>query len=1559
MEYDSESSCEGRCLRDVENLDEPARLTQIHEKCNRHNHVSCHSPTTTAELPSRFTANLAKKSLSAQVMEYYHKYSRDSSLDQYFSLPVSSTPQEAVKYYYSVYELSAEVGSSNRQDCIGEEYNLKSYVPRERRRWVRPPLIGQSSNADASSRYVQPLTDLQTSSPDLKHTPETIHEDKNESPDKFPEINDRKLSSPTSSVASYKPLEWDSGADVGYFNSLAHNKQNDKKLSTIERMALARGCSAALRLDPEGTTESGMQSGKNTVSQSGGKSSAAPNANSTPLIGNASGSESEIEITPIVKNHLPGIITGDDIKSQERYVSNDAVQPKAIVKPTKHEVHNFDTPTSSTTFKVPLMKYSTLEKRSVNKRKEIVRIPSSPLKKSISMNTLPASSSKSSLKRSQSELILYSKEKKAVAPLIFNSSSSIATVVNKPATCDKIIQTSLEVCAQESVAVQVSDLEENKSSLTEKDPNVQTTIHSILKKSKGTYKVKNPRKCDSVCPAGDAEASASAKEDQRRRSSSDVSQNASTSITPQPDETENVSGRANSFEYFPGHTYANVSNERDGHVSSDTGRSNSTLPNSSSSINEKLWGDSDSLVRDLERSVNILKSLVDANKCDKQVKKRLIQHVIKRLVTAKYTDDKIEHNLEDNVPWNPDDARNKVYRTELLQALTNKHSTTESSDEWNLRKKDISMQKSVGTTSDVIKEVALESSNSDKFDRHTDRTEMDGRKARLGLRTDDCQQSSNTPTDPDKSESSECFVPQRTHKNAKVNDIFCFKENCKLPHRESTTTNSLLPDHNRILLDAVVNNRRTPVESNNNTDNNTDWRLPTTSSERQFELKKCSMSESGDSKLINYAEMEKRNQLTWITNEISHLSNLKKLLEQPRRLERSKSSPRKTKPANLKSKQAAVFRREQHADGVNKSTSDLREDSINEPWSSHCNLATCETADRPIIQRIMKRNSCTQTASSAASAYSKTGGEIVSASRMRTSAAKHVAVGVQTLCREIPSTPLTAESDTYDAKGINSQKPFAHYQNSAKCRDQSCQTHTGQIVQHVCTRCNQNSSDASIRLRSFQGEAPIASQQTQTNYASDNSATESICHHTSQSNSSQQKKEAKNQINASKSKCNCTRGVCPSVNDKCGSSAAEAKRTECHKRPVFTTCQLCSKQKPAVDVSNAIRSCDVCQKNLSCTHENFSEDGQEYACECDNIVVNDANRRAVVGKLRQNRAENRTKRALNYNEQNDAGKICDCTSDCAACRDPETTAETSCKCRSNGKIDTNGLCHFERRSKIAEHQVQTQTYSDSSQDSDTIQQRKVQNTLKCNCDEACSCTSNQAKDSVKGKLCTNVNKTERNCKHCRGCGAMYQNSRNCGCPQTYPKAVAYELSFTKENASKSKTPDCTPKVFKQPSNAAKSDACPCDIIKKNNSSKAVHQINTLQDYLSRNNPEFVGNAETRRQYLSEICQLRELRKEKRIQLLAMASTSNIIKSTPIRKPTVVVQRKISDEEMKERLRKRYLRLNEVRFKRRQQERQEETRRNKLMAKIFCKRLQQKVLRGQVDLSQSISVISNL
>lgn len=521
---------------------------------------------------------------------------------------------------------------------------------------------------------------------------------------------------------------------------------------------------------------------------------------------------------------------------------------------------------------------------------------------------------------------------------------------------------------------------------------------------------------------------------------------------------------------------------------------------------------------------------------------------------------------------------------------------------------------------------------------------------------------------------------------------------------------------------------------------------------------------------------------------------------------------------------------------------DPREDSVNEPWSSHCNLAACEAASDSTVQRVMKRNSCTQTATGVASAYSKTGGEIVSVSRTRRTATKQVAVGVQTLPREASSTPVTVESDVYGAKYANPQKPCAHYQNGTKCRDQSCQTHAAPIVERTCARCKQGSSETARSRKDRQEDVPAVSQQTQTNYASDNSATTEPAHRrASQSGGVQPKqKEAKNQINASKSKCSCARGVCPSVADNKAASGAvnKAKRTEYYKRS-FATCPLCFKQKPAVDVSSTV--CGVCQKNPSCDIHNDIP-GVEQTCECD-VPVNDANRRIIIGKSRQScNAESQSRRrALNYSERSDPGKICDCANSCAACHNSGTTTGTSRECCTSGKADNNGSCRYECRLKIAEHQPQTQIYSDSSQDSDVNRQHKVQSSLKCNCDEACSCSNNQAKDIVKGKARksyaskpnyidnTSINKAERNYKHCRACGAMYQNTRKCSCRQTYPKAVAYELSFAKENVPKNEISDiATPKVSKQPSNAAKSDACPCDIIKKNNSSKNLHQISTLQ-----------------------------------------------------------------------------------------------------------------------------------
>lgn len=72
---------------------------------------------------------------------------------------------------------------------------------------------------------------------------------------------------------------------------------------------------------------------------------------------------------------------------------------------------------------------------------------------------------------------------------------------------------------------------------------------------------------------------------------------------------------------------------------------------------------------------------------------------------------------------------------------------------------------------------------------------MDGRKARMGLHDCGRRDSRDSPTD--KSESSECFLPQRGfNKNDKLKDVFV-----------TSTSNSSPQDPNRVLLDAVVNSR--------------------------------------------------------------------------------------------------------------------------------------------------------------------------------------------------------------------------------------------------------------------------------------------------------------------------------------------------------------------------------------------------------------------------------------------------------------------------------------------------------------------------------------------------------------------------------------------------------------------------------------------------------------------------------------------------------------------------------------------------------------------------------
>ncbi|XP_063992912.1 uncharacterized protein LOC135170786 [Diachasmimorpha longicaudata] len=1333
MDYDSASSCEDRLL-DLESSNRH-RKRPSHPKKPHHLYPtdacipSKDTPSTSMHLTNhpRASVKIIERSLSSQVMEYYHKYSQSSNLDRFFSMPGSTFSNEGYKNYLKPPESPNPWESNRKSPTSAEKPSLLPEIPRERRRWVRPPLIGQPSGAST-----EPLPTYQDSLEPTGMTPEPedqinpsqdseiISEDRSNcrKENSCLETGDReaKAASPTSSITSHKPLEWDSGADVGY-TALTRNKEKERNmLCTIERMALARGlCSAALRLDPEGTTGSTVDPGgtqNNSPSRSSRKSSK-PNAHSTRIMNDGSESEGEIEITPIVKANLPGIIAGKVTEGEEIPVKS--LVPRKFAEGEKNSAM-VETPKTSQPGK---SKFGT---EKFSKIRDLKDFQESSMKKSASMNILAMPLTKISLKRSQSELNLRENEdgKSSQVPLNFPSTSSIATIVNKPLTCDKDIQTNLEeALRKESIGIQVSSIMDEEKSAEQLKEQENIPEESSQSPPQEEEKPPLPKRISSLSQhpqsilKNSGSASSQSKKDSRsERTSSDT-----------PSETD--AGRAShSFEYFPGNVYQNVPGESTSHVSSvDTRQSHSTMPNTSSSLDEKLWGDSDSLLQDLERSLNILKSLVDANKCDKHVKKRLIHHVIKRLVSTKYTDDKISHDLEETVPWNPDNARNKVYRTEIIQALAKKqkpsNSTEESSEDWKPRKTS-SFTKKPQDNSRTLKEMiqlVASSENSDLFEgRHTDRTDVmqDGRKARMGLRSEDRHRHlQREPTlDTEKSESSECFLPQQITYKTKVENKTGSAG--KTPSSVNTTS-----------------------ERTRGGDDKMDWRLARTMSERRFELERCNYGTGATTRLIDYVEMEKKNQLVWISNEINHLSNLKKLLEEPKSYKDSKRSPRKQCHGG-------------------KKDSDQERGRINDEWSSHGNLAVRET--------LRKRNSCTQT-----------GG------RNCKSDEEGIVEGMEGLMknsgREVVRTCTQNETSESSTKPSPSWSPR---------RD--CLLHGNKKEVCKCRRRNSSASDV-VEMSRVRGHE-------------ERRTADRTCQ------GSDTKKEAKNRLN------------------------------------------------------------DMCRSEVN------------------------------VGEVQ---GELMGRRGMGH------------------CRG----------CRCDG--DVGGLEGDRERD-----------FDENVADDGPVSRGEVGKSGDCRCDD------NSRRDEERGDR----RGEGKEVRSCRTCGTVYTSvDKTCQCNLSYVKPIAYELNFkdTRRRSPQGRRGSSSRgDTTTEDGHSCKSEDCYCGTRQP-----------LLKDYLTKNKPEFVDNVETRKRYMSELSQLRQLKKEKRMQFLAMASPNGLIASPRNFKTTVKSQKKITDEEMKLRLRHRYLRLNEVRNKRRQKEKEEAAKRNHLMAKIFCKKLQQKVLRGEVDLSQSVSVISNL
>lgn len=928
------------------------------------------------------------KSLSSQVMEYYHKYSQNSNLNRFFSLPNAN----AERHSYS-WKARDQIIPRSRQTVASSNENKTVSVfdaPKERRKWTRPPLIGQLSGSSGKvipSSYIERISPEPRTSiePSVKNDTflETEGTENSQRLDKSVNSNfetidrDLKILSPTSSNTSHKPLEWDSWADVGYNNVLSlTEKESVNTLRTVEQKVSTQSlCSTSFRLDPEGTTASNIESFNDKTNNSLLKTrqhSSEPDAHSTRLTDGILESD-EIKITPIIKTSHSNIIVGD-------VTGNEDISLKSDV-PTKKDEEN------------PASNVEEIDKSKISDAGK-----SNPSQKNILIDDI-ITPIIDSCKRSISELdlrkIISNDYKELSVPFKFQSNSSFAAI-NKPILCDKSIQinSTLEYGykqkSKESKICSTADLDESKKvNAEEKVKNWQTelpdeinklTNEGLLRKEEINPTLKSPQSIS------DYEVKAKATKYSKAKEEFQVNEN----FHSENQEKTEGGRTSNSFEYFPGHTFRNFPHGDNASRTSsfESERSCSTMPNTSSSLDEKLWGHSDSLLHDLERSLTILKSLVNANKCDKQVKKRLIHHVIKRLITAKYTDDQIEYKLEDNVPWNPDNARNKIYCTEMIQAFAKKrnqqNSTEESSEDSKLNKRVFSSncKNQSGNREIKGKNQFVNSESSDNFEeRNTDRTDymLDGRKARMGLRNDKRRfhhyrhnqsnhQKDSEVFDVDQYESSDSFLPQLKNLNYKekpmVKSTNGIREISSAPitttisariiqNSTSTATTTITTTPNASINSTVITtatttnattttNTTTPISINSSLKNlkkqseiernigreKIDWRLPSTMSERRFADEWCTSRIASATRLIDYVEVEKKNQLMWINSEINHLSSLKKLLEESiKSIKKNENDYSRELLLNIEEKSKRL--------GENLPKSEYFK---NKPWSSHGNL---------------------------------------------------------------------------------------------------------------------------------------------------------------------------------------------------------------------------------------------------------------------------------------------------------------------------------------------------------------------------------------------------------------------------------------------------------------------------------------------------------------------------------------------------------------------------------------------------------------------------------------------
>lgn len=474
-----------------------------------------------------------------------------------------------------------------------------------------------------------------------------------------------------------------------------------------------------------------------------------------------------------------------------------------------------------------------------------------------------------------------------------------------------------------------------------------------------------------------------------------------------------------------------------------------------------------------------------------------------------------------------------------------------------------------------------------------------------------------------------------------------------------------------------------------------------------------------------------------------------------------------------------------------RSGSDLCDDSVNQQWSSHCNLATCQSTVGSIsknINHLKKRNSCTQTGSDAVRAHSQTGGEIVSTiPRNRILETKFANIHVQTSPEDIlPQVVCPIHKDVSSTQ-------------QCKCLGQVCRcarerpSELGQNSSNKICLCH--SSDSKSSYKEFSNVCHRRSPSPR--WSETNRKTIDLQPIVGQisgnENRKSEAKEAKNKVNATKSlhTCDCeVPRICQCVGGNCS-----CESTLTHK--------------------NITRPCELCLKKI--THNSRCNCGKgvdEKLCACDNMKRKDEN---MCGCPAGCNCENRKVDS----------KICGCYRD------------RKCKCSSPR------LCCV----KSQEQKAQVKPYYlSNSNEAQPPQLTRSQNEGLCKCGKDCCC-ENKLSDienrlyNAKRSARTNCSceSNESNYHHCRSCGSMYKNGRKCNCHVNYPKPIAYELSFADGKVQKNSEAFVNKKNGKvetkklnqgnasnSPTDTSKSGGCLCEETKSCGSSRNSGRTKTLQ-----------------------------------------------------------------------------------------------------------------------------------